>query len=112
MESTPPHLLRLELPRSTIQGLLKRPPVIDYLFKLLTKEHILSFSDQAAVSGTSFLTTLIIARSSNVSQLGMYAVAVSLVASFVAFQDSLILQPYTIQRHYTDSVAFNRKGAS
>jgi O-antigen/teichoic acid export membrane protein len=56
-------------------------------------------ADQAIVSGTSFLTTLMIARYSDAGQLGIYAVGMSLLLSLVAFQDSLILEPYTIQRH-------------
>jgi hypothetical protein len=43
----------------------------------------------SSVSGTSFLTTLLIARSSDAGQLGVYAVGISLLGSLAAFQDSL-----------------------
>jgi O-antigen/teichoic acid export membrane protein len=82
-----------------------------YALSLFSREHILSFADQGIVSGTSFLTTLFIARFSNAGELGVFAVGVSLLVSLLAFQDSLIVQPYIIQQHFTKS-AINRKGSS
>ncbi len=70
-----------------------------YASHVVSRDHALSLADQAVVSGTSFLTTLLIARSSDAGQLGVYAVGISLLLSVAAFQDSLILQPYMIQRH-------------
>jgi O-antigen/teichoic acid export membrane protein len=83
-----------------------------YAFALLAREHILSFADQALVSGTSFLTTLFVARFSNAGELGVFAVGISLLVSLLSFQDSLILQPYAIQRHFTKRASINHKGAS
>ena len=83
-----------------------------YALRLVSREHVLSLVDQAVVSGTSFLTTLLIARWSGSSQLGIYALGMSLLLSFLAFQDSLILQPYSIQRHYPEGTPAERAGAS
>ncbi|MGB8629151.1 MAG: lipopolysaccharide biosynthesis protein, partial [Xanthobacteraceae bacterium] len=55
---------------------------------------------RALVSGTWFFTALLIARYSDASQLGVYAVGISVLAALVAFQDSLIFQPCTIERHW------------
>ena len=86
--------------------------VCKYAFRLVSRDHVLSLADQAVVSGTSFLTTLFIARSSDAGQLGIYAVGISLLLSLVAFQDSLILQPYIIQRHSQQRTPAEHVGAS
>lgn len=61
-------------------------------------------ADRTLASGTWFFTTLLIARYSDASQLGVYAVAISLLAFLVAFQDSLIFQPYTIDQNWPQGV--------
>jgi O-antigen/teichoic acid export membrane protein len=61
--------------------------------------HVLALSDQAIVSAASFLTTVIIGRSTDPSQLGAYAIAISILASLFTIQRSLITLPYSIQRH-------------
>jgi O-antigen/teichoic acid export membrane protein len=83
-----------------------------YPSRLVSRDHILSLADQAVVSGTSFLTTILIARFGGAAQLGQYAVGLSLLVSLVAFQDSLILQPYTIQRHSPQGTPAEQAGAS
>ena len=81
-------------------------------FGLVSREHALALVDQAVVSGTNFLTTLAIARWSDAGQLGIYAVGISLLVSLLAFQDSLILQPYAIQRYHPEGTSIERAGAS
>ncbi len=81
-------------------------------FRLISREHVLSLADQAIVSATGFLTTLLIARWSGSTQLGIYALGLSLLLSAVAFQESLILQPYLIQRFYPEGTPAERAGAS
>lgn len=79
---------------------------------LVSRDHLLSFIDQGVVSGTSFLSTLLVARFSNAGELGVYAIGISLLASLIAFQDSLILQPYTIQLHSRRGTAAEHSGSS
>ena len=55
--------------------------------------------DQAVVSATSFLTTVIIGRCTDPSQLGAYAIGISVLASVFTIQGSTITIPYSIQRH-------------
>jgi O-antigen/teichoic acid export membrane protein/tRNA A-37 threonylcarbamoyl transferase component Bud32 len=86
--------------------------VVSYVSGLISREHVLSLGDQAVVSGTSFVTTLLIARGSGSSQLGIYALGMSLLLSFVAFQDSLISQPYSIKRHYPEGTPDELAGAT
>jgi O-antigen/teichoic acid export membrane protein len=81
-------------------------------FRLVSRDHILSLADQVVVSGTGFLTTLVIARLAGAEQLGVFAVGMSLLGSFLLCQDSLILQPYTIQRHSAEGTPAERAGAS
>ena len=61
--------------------------------------HVLALADQVVVSGASFLATVVIARSTDSIQLGAYAIGVSLLASVLTVQESLILLPYSIQRY-------------
>jgi O-antigen/teichoic acid export membrane protein len=86
--------------------------VFNYVCGLVSREYVLSLADQAVVSGTSFVTTLLIARGSGSSQLGIYALGMSLLLSFVAFQDSLISQPYSIKRHYPEGTPAELAGAT
>lgn len=83
-----------------------------HALRFVSREHAQSLADQAVVSGTSFLSTLLIARWSGSGQLGIYAFGMSLLLSSLAFQDSLILQPYVIQRYYPEGTSPERAGAS
>jgi O-antigen/teichoic acid export membrane protein len=56
-------------------------------------------ADQVVVSGTSFVTTIMIARFCPPSALGVYSMGISLLVSSVGIQDSLISAPYTIRQH-------------
>jgi O-antigen/teichoic acid export membrane protein len=78
----------------------------------LSKDHVLSLADQAVVSTAGFLTTVLIARWSGSIQLGFYAVVMSLLFSLVTCQDSLIMEPYLIQRYYPQGTPAERAGAS
>jgi O-antigen/teichoic acid export membrane protein len=68
---------------------------------LVSLEPALAVADRVVVNGTWFFTVLLIARYSDASQLGVYAVGISVLAALVALQDSLIFQPYTIERHWS-----------
>ena len=83
-----------------------------HAFRLVSREHVLSLADQAVVSATGFLTTLLIARWSDSFQLGIYALGLSVLVSVVGLQESLILQPYLIQRFYPEGTPAERAGAS
>jgi O-antigen/teichoic acid export membrane protein len=62
-------------------------------------EHTLALLDQAVVSGTSFLTTILIGRWCGAEELGIYALGFSLLVSWACAQEALIALPYTIGRH-------------
>lgn len=68
------------------------------LYRLL-QEHFVALADQAMVSATSFLTTVIISRYSGAGQLGAYAIGISVLASAYTVQGQLISLPYSIHRH-------------
>jgi O-antigen/teichoic acid export membrane protein len=63
------------------------------------KTPAVALADQAVVSGTSFLTTVMIARFCLPSELGVYSIGISLLVSSLTIQGSLISLPYTIQLH-------------
>jgi O-antigen/teichoic acid export membrane protein len=69
------------------------------LSRLASGTHALALADQAVVSGASFLTTVMIGRWTDASQLGAYAIGYSILVSSLAVQESLISLPYSIQRH-------------
>lgn len=75
----------------------------DGVWQALTKHafgnHALALIDQAIVSGLSFLTLIMVARSTGTAALGAFAIANSFLGVLIALQHSLIAQPYTIQRH-------------
>ncbi len=62
-------------------------------------DHTLALADQIVVSGTSFLTTILIGRWCGAGELGAYALGSSLLVTWACVQESLIAQPYTIHRH-------------
>jgi O-antigen/teichoic acid export membrane protein len=59
----------------------------------------LALADQAVVSGTSFLTTVVIGRFTLPSELGVYAMGLSAVQCWLGIQECLVSFPYTIHRH-------------
>src|SRR3979411_1853482 len=69
------------------------------LLRFVSGVHVLALTDQAVVSAASFLTMVIIGRATDPSQLGAYAIAISVLASCFTIQGSLITLPYSIQRH-------------
>lgn len=52
--------------------------------------------DQALVSGASFAAVVLIGRAAGEQQLGLYALAATLVVLAVGVQESLVLIPYTV----------------
>ena len=66
--------------------------------RIVAGEHLSALMDQAVVSGTSFLSTVAIARSTDATELGTYATGMVLVAVMVSIQDVLVIKPYAIQR--------------
>jgi O-antigen/teichoic acid export membrane protein len=85
--------------RPPLSAIAKNLGLARNAFRVVLPAHFLPLADQAVVSGTSLLTTLLIARWSNPTELGIYVVGASLLLSVLAFQESLILEPYLIQRH-------------
>jgi O-antigen/teichoic acid export membrane protein/RIO-like serine/threonine protein kinase len=83
-----------------------------HAFSFFSTEHFLSHVDQAVVSLTGFFTTVLIARGGGSRELGIYALALSVALSAVGFQESLILQPYLIQKFYPEGTCAERAGAS
>ena len=57
-----------------------------------------SVFDQAIVSGTAFVTGVLISRAAGASALGVYYLAVSLLLFFRGFQEQLIYGPYMVLR--------------
>ena len=62
-------------------------------------KHTLALVDQAVVSGTNFLTTILIARVCGAEELGVYSLGFSLLVTWGCAQEALISLPYTIFWH-------------
>ena len=69
------------------------------LWSRISGVHALALVDQVVVSAASFLTTVTIGRFTDPSQLGAYAIGISVLASSFTIQGSLITLPYSIQVH-------------
>ena len=82
-------------------------------FKALAKrfpsasQGLLSIVDQAIVSGTSFLTVAIIARTTAPDELGLYYLILSIVIIVSAIQDNVVSAPYMVysKRHQACELA-------
>ncbi|WP_456660573.1 hypothetical protein [Bradyrhizobium sp. JR3.5] len=74
--------------------------------------HALALADQAVVSGTSLMSTVLVGRFTQPSQLGIYAIGLSVLGFVLAVQDALILMPYTIQRHRSSRTPAQHAGLS
>ena len=88
-----------------------RATAVSRLAGIATGTHSQALLDQAIVSGTSFLTMILVARASNSDELGIYALAISLLVPWVSIQESLIALPYTISRHRTAVAPQQHAGA-
>lgn len=56
-----------------------------------------SLGDQAIVSAANFLVLFFVARGSTTADVGIYAVALSIVVILISTQEALITRPYTIR---------------
>ena len=65
----------------------------------------LALADQFVVSGASFATTVIIGRVCGADELGVYALAFTLVVLIVCVQESLLATPYTVYCQRLDGPA-------
>jgi O-antigen/teichoic acid export membrane protein/tRNA A-37 threonylcarbamoyl transferase component Bud32 len=74
--------------------------------------HILALTDQGLVSATSFLTTVIVGRSTQPSELGFFAIGLALLASCLCIQEALISTPYAVQRHHCSGMPAERAGTA
>src|SRR6185437_1349688 len=88
------------------------PDRLPNLFRLISGAHVLALIDQAVVSAASFFTTVIIGRYADASQLGAYAIAISVLASLYTTQGSLITLPFAVQRHRPIGTATEFAGSS
>ena len=57
---------------------------------------VLSIGDQCLVSGTNFLTMVIVGRACGLYELGVYSLAFTIVVILMAMQESLLIAPYTV----------------
>jgi O-antigen/teichoic acid export membrane protein len=79
---------------------------------LISSAHVLALLDQAVLSVASFLGALLVGRFALPSELGIYSIGLSILASFLCIQESLISIPYAVQCHKTSSVAGRLAGAA
>ena len=66
------------------------------LLSTTTRNAILGLFDQAVVSGTNFVTTVMIGRFCGASELGIYSLGFTLVLLIICIQRSLVTTPYTV----------------
>jgi O-antigen/teichoic acid export membrane protein len=74
--------------------------------------HALALVDQVVVSVASFATMVTIGRFTDPSQLGAYAIGISVLASSFTIQGSLITLPYSIQQYRPSGTPAEHAGSS
>jgi O-antigen/teichoic acid export membrane protein len=81
---------------------IARGPVtlpLKWLARGATGKHALALVDQTAVSGTSFLTTVLVGRWCGAEELGVYSLAFSLAVAWGCVQEALVALPYIVYHH-------------
>ncbi len=76
------------------------------------RKGMFSIFDQSVVSGTNFLTMVIIARACSQAEVGVYALAWTVVMFLAAAQSNLISIPYTMYCHRRDGDSLAKYGGS
>ncbi|GAB5439998.1 MAG: hypothetical protein Fues2KO_03470 [Fuerstiella sp.] len=69
---------------------------------------LVAIADQAIVSGTNFVTAVLIGRCCGADQLGVYSLIVSTLALLYGFQEQLITAPYVMFHHRRRGHALHR----
>jgi O-antigen/teichoic acid export membrane protein len=82
------------------------------LLRIASAPDVLAMADQAVVSGTSFVTTFIIARWATPSQLGFYSIGLSVLLASLCVQDALVSRPYMILCHRSFRTPAEHAGSS
>jgi O-antigen/teichoic acid export membrane protein len=104
---------RNALPRHVLQEPASRSAAAwAAITRIIFGTHALALADQAVVSGTSLLSTVLVGRFTQPSQLGIYVIGLSVLGFVLAVQDALILTPYTIQRHRSSRTPAQHAGLS
>src|SRR5712691_13360838 len=93
-EPSPPQLVQacVVAQRSDVKSIPTK------ILQLLCNEHALAVFDQLLVSGTSFVAAVLIGRFAGSAELGVYSIAISLLASMLALQNERVLLPFSIQQ--------------
>ncbi len=73
---------------------------------------VLSIADQLVVSGANFLMLLGVTRWASVTDVGYYAVTLSIIFLATAAQDALVTRPFTVQLHQSGTNTPERAGGS
>ncbi len=110
--NAPPPRLKLYVADSSGDQAAKLGEPWAALTRVMFGTHFLALADQAVVSGTSLLSTVLVGRFTTPSQFGIYMIALSVLGSLLAVQDALILLPYAIQRHRPSRTSAEHAGIS
>jgi O-antigen/teichoic acid export membrane protein len=86
--------------------------VVRKLFRAIQSDYVMSLTDQAIVSGASFLMAMAVGRLSGPGELGIYSGGMSLLGSLAGVQESLICIPYTVQSAQYDKNTPERIGSA
>jgi O-antigen/teichoic acid export membrane protein len=85
-------------PATIIDSRVETNSILNNLMTIAIAPEMIALVDQVVVSGTSFLTMILISRWATPSELGIYAICISCLVCWLGAQDSLICLPYTIAR--------------
>lgn len=78
----------------------------------LYRGQALAAADQCVVSGTSFCTFLLVARSTTREEVGSFALTISIFGVLLVLQHAVIATPYFVQQHGSDANRTDRAFAA
>ena len=73
-----------------------RPPAPAGGLPTAARRGVLALADQAAVSGTAFVTTIVLGRVCGPEELGVFSLGLTVIVMAICVQDSLVSAPYTV----------------
>lgn len=89
--------------RASLWGRIRRRST--GVFGMSARKCSVSLVDQIVVSGTNFITTILVGRSGGPEELANYALGFTLVIMIISVLDALIAMPYTIYANRLEGAA-------
>ena len=105
MPNIPTPICELDPARPSVSLLGRAWKASTALFGITARKCSVSLVDQIVVSGTNFITTVLVGRNGGPEELANYALGFTLAIMIIPFIDALIAMPYTIYANRLEGAA-------